>query len=222
MWKICKYTLLDLARNRFALGYAALLMLISASLFMLEGDATKALISLSEVLLALVPLITLVFTIIWSYNQYEFTVLLAVQPLRRQSIIRGLFSAISIALLVSFLVGVGLPVMAFAPGPTGWTLFLTGAALTVVFTALGLLIAVSILVRCIGFIVMMAFALYAEGRPGQDVDPRLVSAFATSFPRADGSAAQAYPLTVIFAVDVKIFLFGLQLVIKELGKVGGA
>lgn len=142
MWKVCKYTLLDLARNRFALGYAVLLMLISACLFMLEGDATKALISLSEVLLALVPLITLVFTIIWSYNQYEFTVLLAVQPLRRQSIIRGQFSAISIALLVSFLVGVGLPVMAFAPGATGWTLLFTGAALTVVFTALGLLIAV--------------------------------------------------------------------------------
>jgi len=142
MWKVCKYTLLDLARNRFALGYAALLMIVSVGLFMLEGDPTKALINLTQVLLALVPLLTLVFTIIYFYNQYEFTVLLAVQPLRRQIIVRAQFAAIAIALLASFLLGVGLPVLAFAPGATGWTLILTCTALTVVFTALGMLIAV--------------------------------------------------------------------------------
>lgn len=142
MWKVYKYTLLDLARNRFALGYAMLLLCISIGLFMLEADNTKALISLTQVVLALVPLLAMVFTIIYFYNQYEFTILLAVQPLRRQSIIRAQFLAIGTALLVSFLFGVGLPVVAFAPGPIGWTLLLTSAALTMVFCALGMLIAV--------------------------------------------------------------------------------
>lgn len=142
MWKVYKYTLLDLARNRFALGYAFLLLLMSVGLFMLEADNTKALISLSQVVLALVPLLALVFTIIYFYNQYEFTVLLAVQPLRRQSITRAQLLAVSTALLISFLFGVGLPVAAYTPGPVGWTLLLTGSALTVVFCALGLFIAV--------------------------------------------------------------------------------
>ncbi|MBL7939967.1 MAG: ABC transporter permease subunit [Flavobacteriales bacterium] len=142
MWKVSKYTLLDLARNRFALGYALLLLAVSAGMFMLEGDNTKALIGLSQIVLALTPLLALVFTIIYFYNQYEFTVLLAVQPLRRRSIVLGQAIAVAIALLVSFLFGIGLPVIAWAPGPVGWTLLLTGAALTTVFCALGAWIAV--------------------------------------------------------------------------------
>ena len=143
MWKVYKYTLLDLARNRFAIGYSALLFLVSTGLFFLDADPVKALIGLAQVLLALVPLLSLVFTIIWFYNQYEFTVLLAVQPLRRGSITRAQYLAVTTALIASFLVGVGLPVMAWAPGGIGWTLLITGTALTAVFCALGLWIAVS-------------------------------------------------------------------------------
>lgn len=142
MWKVCKYTLIDLARNKFALGYAFLLMLVSMGLFMLEGDPTKALISLTQVALALVPLLSLVFTIIYYYNQYEFTVLLAVQPMHRRSIFLGQLIAVVLALLVAFLFGIGLPIIVYAPGGAGYTLLLTGAALTAVFAAIGGLIAV--------------------------------------------------------------------------------
>lgn len=142
MWKVYKYTLLDLARNRFALGYALVLLLVSIGLFMLEPENTKALITLTQVVLALTPLLALVFAIIYFYNQYEFTVLLAVQPLRRSAIVRAQFLAVASALLLSFLIGVGLPVAAWAPGAIGWTLLLTGLALTTVFSALGLFIAV--------------------------------------------------------------------------------
>ncbi len=142
MWKVYKYTLLDLARNRFALGYAALLLLVSVALFMLEADDTKALVTLAQVVLALTPLLSLVFTIIYTYNQYEFTVLLAVQPLKRSTILRAQFLAMSTALAGAFLVGVGIPITAWVPGPVGWTLLLTGCMLTTVFCALGLYIAV--------------------------------------------------------------------------------
>lgn len=142
MWKVYKYTLLDLARNRFALGYALLLLLVTIGLFMLEADNTKALITLAQVVLALTPLLALVFAIIYFYNQYEFTVLLAVQPLHRGAIIRAQYLAVASALVLSFLLGVGLPVAAWAPGAVGWTLLLTGVALTTVFCALGVFIAV--------------------------------------------------------------------------------
>lgn len=142
MWKVCKYTLIDLARNRFALGYAVLLLLVSAGLFMLEADPTQALISLTQVVLALVPLLTLIFTVIYFYNQYEFTVLLAVQPLHRRSIVFAQLLAVTIAKLVAFLFGVGMPVLVYCPSGAGWTLLLTGAALTAVFSAIGGLVAV--------------------------------------------------------------------------------
>jgi Cu-processing system permease protein len=142
MWKIFKYTLLDLARNRFAVGYALMLLVVSAGMFMLEGDDIKALIGLAQIVLALTPLLSLIFTIIYFYNQYEFTVLLAVQPLRRRSIVFAQIMAVASALLISFLLGVGMPILAWTPGPVGWTLLLTGAALTTVFCAMGALIAV--------------------------------------------------------------------------------
>lgn len=142
MLKVYKYTLLDLARNRFAIGYAILLFATSLGLFMLEPDGTKALITLSQVVLALTPLLALVFTIIWHFNQYEFTVLLAVQPLRRSTIMRAQYLAVSTALSCSFALGVGLPIIAWGPGPVAWTLLITGMALTLVFCALGLWIAV--------------------------------------------------------------------------------
>lgn len=142
MWKVYKYTLLDLLRNRFAMGYAAMLLAVSTGLFLLEADNTKALITLAQVLLALAPLLTLVFTIIWYYNQYEFTVLLAVQPLHRGAIVRAQSMAVGTALLLAFLFGVGLPVAAWAPGAVGWTLLLSGLSLTAVFTALGTLVVV--------------------------------------------------------------------------------
>ena len=142
MWKVYKYTVIDLARNRFAIGYALLLLAISTALFMLEPDNTKALITLSQVVLALTPLLSLVFTIIWFYNQYEFTVLLAVQPLHRGTITRAQYLAVSTALFVSFLLGIGIPIVAWAPGAVGWTLLLTGGMLTFVCCALGLWVAV--------------------------------------------------------------------------------
>ncbi|MBL7950343.1 MAG: ABC transporter permease subunit [Flavobacteriales bacterium] len=142
MWKVCRYTLLDLLRNRSAVGYTVLLLLITTGLFMLEADNTKALITLSQVVLAITPLLTLVFTIIWFYGQYEFTVLLAVQPLRRSAITQAQYVAVTGALLLAFWLGVGLPLLAWAPGATSLTLLAAGSLLTTICCALGLWIAV--------------------------------------------------------------------------------
>ena len=49
MLKVFKYTLLDLTRNRFVLGYAALMLLIAQGLFLMEDDPMKALLSLVQV-----------------------------------------------------------------------------------------------------------------------------------------------------------------------------
>ncbi len=141
MLKVFKYTLIDLARNRFVLGYAILMLLVAQGLFLVEDDPSKALLSLVQVVMALVPLIALVFTIVYSYDTLEFTQLLAVQPIARRSILAGQLMALAVALLIAQGFGLGLPLLANEPTMAALMLSLSGSGLVLVFTALGVLIA---------------------------------------------------------------------------------
>ena len=142
MWKVYKYTLIDLARNKFVLGWTLLLLAISLGLFQLEDQPVKAMLSLSQVLLALVPLVASVFTIVYIYDVMEFTELLAVQPLRRSKILCGQMAALGTALVLGALVGAGIPLLIFLPGGASVTLILACIMLTLVFVAIGSLIAI--------------------------------------------------------------------------------
>jgi Cu-processing system permease protein len=142
MWKVYKYTLIDLARNKFVLGWTLLLLAISLGLFLLEDQPVKAMLSLSQVLLALVPLVASVFTIVYIYDVMEFTELLAVQPLGRSKILGGQMAALGTALVLGALVGAGIPLMIFLPSVASLTLILACVMLTLVFVAIGALIAI--------------------------------------------------------------------------------
>lgn len=142
MWKVYKYTLIDLARNKFVLGWTLLLLAISLGLFQLEDQPVKAMLSLSQVLLALVPLVASVFAIVYLYDTMEFTELLAVQPLRRSKILGGQMAALGTALVLGALVGAGIPLLIFLPDGASLTLMLACVMLTLVFVAIGALIAI--------------------------------------------------------------------------------
>jgi len=143
MNKVLKYTLVDLARNRFVLAFAAVMLALSEGLFRIEADPMKALLSLVQVSLALVPLVTLVFTIVYSYDTQEFTQLLAVQPIGRSAILAGRLAAIATALLCALVFGLGLPLAVHLPGSIALLLLVANAMLVLVFVALGTLIALT-------------------------------------------------------------------------------
>ncbi|MCB0793834.1 MAG: ABC transporter permease subunit [Flavobacteriales bacterium] len=143
MIKVFKYTLIDLARNRAMLGYALLLLLVSEGLFQLEGDPMKAFLGLVQVVIALVPLIAMLFTIVYGYDVLEFTQLLAVQPIGRSAILGGQVLALSVSLLLAQGFGLGLPLLVHFPTRVALVLTVTGSALVLVFSALGTLIALS-------------------------------------------------------------------------------
>mgnify|MGYP001229648492 CR=1 FL=1 len=142
MLKVYKYTLIDLARNKFVGGWLLLLLAITLGLFQLEDQPVKAMLSLSQVLLALVPLVASVFSIVYQYDAMEFTELLAVQPLHRSKILGGQVLALATALVLGALAGAGIPLMLFHPGGASLTLLLACIMLTLVFTAIGALIAI--------------------------------------------------------------------------------
>ncbi|MCW5899015.1 MAG: ABC transporter permease [Flavobacteriales bacterium] len=141
MLKVFKYTLIDLARNRFVMGYALLMLLVGQGLFLLEDDPMKALLSLVQVVMALVPLIALIFTVVYMYDIQEFTQLLAVQPIARGSILGGQLLALAVALLCAQAFGLGLPLLVHAPVMASFILSVAGSGLVLVFAVLGALIA---------------------------------------------------------------------------------
>jgi len=136
MIRIAKYVMYDILRNRFVLVYTALLLLITLSMFSLDTDPGKATLSLLNIVLLVVPLVSIVFTTIHFFNSYEFIELLLSQPLNRRTIFLAEFLAVSFSLCIAFGVGVGLPMLLL--NFTGSTLYLllAGLLLTLVFVAL--------------------------------------------------------------------------------------
>ena len=95
MKKIIKYVITDILRNRIVLAYTACLLAISFSVFSLEDNSTKGLLSLLNIILIIVPLISIIFSAIYIYNSAEFIELLVSQPLKRKAIWMSLFTGLS-------------------------------------------------------------------------------------------------------------------------------
>jgi len=142
MNKIVKYIIFDIGRNKIILGYTVCLLLIALSLFNLEDGGAKGILSLLNIILIIVPLVSIVFATIYLYNAAEFIELLVSQPIRRTRLLGSLFAGLAIALTVSFLIGIGAPVLIYHPRGAGLMLVVVGTALTLVFTGLSVLAAV--------------------------------------------------------------------------------
>ena len=80
MKKIAKYVILDILRNRIMIAYTVLLLLISFSVFSLEDNVEKSVLSLINLVLLIVPLVSIIFSTIYVYNSSEFIELLVAQP----------------------------------------------------------------------------------------------------------------------------------------------
>lgn len=136
MNKVVKYVVYDIIRNRFVIAYTVLLLLISISFFGFGGDPAKGLLSLLNIVLLVVPLVSVIFTTVQFYNSYEFLELLLAQPVSRKSIFYSQFLGISTCLSLAFLAGVGLPVLFFEGSVNGLILLFCGLMLTLSFVSL--------------------------------------------------------------------------------------
>jgi len=139
MLKIAKYIILDILRSKVLLGYTILLFAISLTIFMSDADVTKGLVSITTVILIIVPLVSVVYATTYYFNAAEFTELLVSQPISRKNILLGKFIGISCSVLIAFIVGVCVPVAIFAFSVTGITLMVSGCLLTLSFISLAFL-----------------------------------------------------------------------------------
>jgi len=88
-----------------------------------------------NIVLIVVPLISIVFATIHFYNSYEFIELLLAQPLNRKIIFLSEYSAVALSMCFSFLVGVGVPALLYSPRQSTITLLSVGTLLTLVFVS---------------------------------------------------------------------------------------
>ncbi len=142
MNKIIKYIIADIVRNKILLAYTLFLLAISLTVFNLEDNSAKGLLSLLNIVLIIVPLISIVFATIYMYNSAEFIELLVSQPLKRTRLLLSVYSGLAVALLLAFLVGAGIPVLIYSHTAVGFSLVAVGMGLTLVFVSMAVLASV--------------------------------------------------------------------------------
>lgn len=133
-------------RSRWSYVYFLFYLLLGVVLLFLNNDLSKAVITLMNVIIILVPLIGTIFGVMYYYNSREFTELLLAQPVKRSSIFLGQYFGVATSLSMSLVIGLGMPFIFYGIFNSSaiWDfslLLITGAFLTFIFTALAFVIA---------------------------------------------------------------------------------
>ena len=128
----------DILRNKIVMVYTLFLLVASFSVFSLEDNSSKGLLSLLNIILLVVPLVSIIFSTIYVYNSAEFIELLVSQPLKRTSIWLSLFTGLAASLSIAFFIGVGIPVLVHQANIIGCTMIATGIVLSIIFVAISM------------------------------------------------------------------------------------
>ena len=167
MTRILKYIALDILKNKIVIAYTIMLALFSWSTFGLEDNASKGVLTVLNIVLLTVPLVSVLFTTIYVYNSNEFIELLVSHPVKRSRIWKALFAGLSASLVLAYCIGAGIPLLLFADPGLAAILIATGSFLSVIFAAVAFLAAVTTRDKAkgIGISIMLwlYFALLFDG-----------------------------------------------------------
>lgn len=144
--KILKYEIHNTIRSKWVILYSIFFFAVGYSLFSFSGDLNKTYISLMNIVIIIIPLVSLIFGSVYFYNSREFIEMMLSQPINRKSLFAGIYLGTSLPLSSGFVIGVSLPFILFSnisqqvEGIA--VLLIVGAALTFIFTAIAFLISV--------------------------------------------------------------------------------
>lgn len=159
-WKIATYGMRDLLRSRWLIAYAAFFLLATGVLLRFSDTDAKALLSLMNVVLLVVPLANVVFGAMYLYASREFVELLLAQPMRRGQLYAALYLGLTIPVALATVAGIVLPLalnrVPLATLAVGLLLAAVGALLGAVFTAIAAVVAYWIDDRVRGLAVAIA------------------------------------------------------------------
>ncbi len=169
--KILLYEIHNTIRGKWVIVYTFFFFLLGYTLFTLSSDVNKANISLMNVVLIVIPLVSLIFGAIYLYNSREFIEMMLSQPIDRSSLFLGIYFGTSIPLAAGYLVGIITPFFIFGKVQEQTEglvfLLLIGCALTFVFTAIAFLVTVlqDDKAKGLGFIILiwLIFSVIYDG-----------------------------------------------------------
>lgn len=139
MMRILKYVILDILKNKIVIAYAIMLALFSWSAFGLEDNSAKGLLTVLNIVLLTVPLMSVLFATIYVYNSSEFIELLVSHPVKRSKIWKALFTGLSLSMIAAYVLGAGIPLLIFADWDIALIMIAVGSLLSVIFVALAFL-----------------------------------------------------------------------------------
>jgi len=141
LFHIIKSELKSLLRGKWVMGYGLIFLALTDVLLRFGGGGPETLLSLSNVMLLFIPLVGMIYGILYIYQSREFVELLLTQPIARSTLYWGLYLGISIPLMAAFVVGAFLPLIwhgIFMMDVSSTALVLgLGAVLTLIFVSLG-------------------------------------------------------------------------------------
>ena len=144
--KVLRYELHNLLRSRWLLFIGLFFLLSTEAMFRFGSDPSKAMVSLMNIVLIVIPLVSLILGIIYFYQSREFVELLLAQPIMRSSIYLGKISGLSLALATAFVIGLGLPFVLHSGDLANYwqnfsTMLAVGCAFVAIFTSIAFMIA---------------------------------------------------------------------------------
>ncbi|HZK78056.1 MAG TPA: ABC transporter permease subunit [Gemmatimonadaceae bacterium] len=164
VWRVAQPQTRDVIRSRWLVFYFVFFLLATEGMIRFTGGDAKALLSMSNIVLFVVPFVTLVYGTVYLYGSREFIELLLAQPIKRSTLFAGLYLGLTLPLVTALVAGMSLPFIfhGFSSQMETVTLLvmLAGtAALTAAFTAIAFFIALRFDDRLTGLGVGMAIWL---------------------------------------------------------------
>jgi Cu-processing system permease protein len=146
--RIARYGMRDVIRSRWLLAYGAFFLIATHALLRFSDTPAKALLSLVNVVLLVVPLANVVFGTAYLYASREFVELLLAQPVRRRQLFAGQCLGLAAPVAAAAVAGILVPLLAngvdAAALRLGAVIALMATALSLIFTALAAVVAYGI------------------------------------------------------------------------------
>ncbi|NPA12704.1 MAG: ABC transporter permease subunit [Aquificae bacterium] len=167
MGKLLKYEFYNMFRNKWIIFYFLFFLLLTSTLFYFSKEPAKVAATLLQMVILVIPLVSLILGTIFMYDSRNFIELLLSQPIDRRSIYIAKYTATSLSLGLAFVLGVFIPYILFLTGVEGskeyflfFSLLVSGLFITFIFIAFAFLIAVIFEEKVKGFGASLLLWLY--------------------------------------------------------------
>ncbi len=161
LWVVLKYELSHILRSRWLLWVFLFLFALSFLIQAQVEDSQKSLLSMSGILLLFLPLMALLFSSLFWYQQESFTQIVLSMRFRRWQLLWGRWSALVLSMGGTSLIAIALPLVFRHNFQWQWFVFLIASFMLMMsMVSVSILIAMNFSDRLKGVSLSFAFWIY--------------------------------------------------------------